>query len=236
MSAAGGGGAVAGDELRAVLLLLGERGIGLKAAAPSGFVGAQCAYNNQVFAIDKPLRVNRGIAAADADRQQLGDFFGDGEETWHGFKRAAAIIGIQTSDDHAFAEIRELGANIHYLIAKELRFVDADNLRARRQLFHDFGCFEHAVRKNAEARMRHDFVGSVAFIDGRLEDLHALARDFRATQAADQLLAFAGKHRADDDFDPAHVAFDNVHGCSLKTAYPFLVLSLQSSATNLNFD
>src|SRR5713226_6879960 len=215
MSAAGGGGAVAGDELRAVLLLLGEGGIGLKAAAASGFVGAQCADNNQIFAIDKPLCVNRGIAAAHADRQQLGDFFGDGEETWHGFKRAAAIIGIQTSDDHAFAEIRELGANIHYLIAKELRFVDADDLRARRQLFHDFGCFEHAVRKNAEARMRHDFVGSVAFVDGRLEDLHALARKFRAAQAADQFLAFAGKHRADDDFDPAHIAFDDVHSSLL---------------------
>src|SRR5712664_2262639 len=227
MSAAGGGGAVAGNELRAVLLLLGERGIGLKAAAASGFVGAQCADNNQVFAIDKPLRVNRGIAAADADRQQLGDFFGAGKETRHGFKRAAAIIGIQTSDDHAFAEIRELGANIHYLIAKEWRFVDADALRARRQLFHYFGGFEHAVLKNAEARMLHDFVGSVAFVDGRLEDLHALARDLRATQAADQLLAFAGKHRADDDFDPAHIAFDDVHGCSLKTGYPFSVLSLQ---------
>src|SRR5713226_6945857 len=228
MSAAGGGGAVAGDELRAVLLLLGERGIGLKAAAASGFVGAQCADNNQVFAIDKPLRVNRGIAAADADRQQLGDFFGDGEETWHGFKRAAAIIGIQTSDDHAFAEIRELGANIHYLIAKELRFVDADNFRARRQLFHDFGGLEHIVRRNAEARMRHDFVGGVAFVDGRLEDLHALARDLRAAQAADQFLALAGKHRADDDFDPAHIAFYDVHGCSLKSSYQYSVLNKET--------
>jgi hypothetical protein len=41
--------------------------------------------------------------------------------------------------------------------------------------------------------------------------LHALARNFGAAQAANQFLAFAGKHRADDDFDPAHVAFDNVH-------------------------
>src|SRR5260370_2029783 len=183
--------------------------------------------NNEVLATDKPLRGKRGIAALPAERQKVCDFVNDGEETWHGFKRAAAIIGIQTSDDHAFAEIRELGANIHYLIAKELRFVDADDLRARRQLFHDFGCFEHAVRRNAEARMRHDFGGSVAFVDGRLEDLHALARELRATQAAAQLLPFAGKNRAHADFDPAHIAFYYVHGCSLKTGYPFSILSLQ---------
>ena len=59
--------------------------------------------------------------------------------------------------------------------------------------------------------MRNNLVGSVAFVDGRLEDLHTLAGDLRAAQAADQLLALAGKHRADDHFDPAHIAFDNVH-------------------------
>src|SRR6267378_3745594 len=115
------GGAVAGDELGAVLFFLGEGGIGLEAAAAAGFVGAHRTDDDQVFAVDEPLRVNRGIAAADADREQLGDFFGDGEEARHGFERAAAIIGVQAGDDDAFAEIRELGANIHYLIAKELR-------------------------------------------------------------------------------------------------------------------
>src|SRR5258708_36262787 len=101
LSAAGG--PVAGDELRAVLLFLREGGIGLEAAAAAGFVGAHCADNNQVFAIDEPLRVNRGIAAAHADRQQLGDFFGDGEDAWHGVKPPAATIGIPTTDAHAFA-------------------------------------------------------------------------------------------------------------------------------------
>jgi hypothetical protein len=31
--------------------------------------------------------VNRGIAAAHADGQQLGDLFGDGQKTRHGFER-----------------------------------------------------------------------------------------------------------------------------------------------------
>src|SRR5229473_4733852 len=148
-SATGGSGAVAGDELRAVLLFLGEGRIGFKAAAAAGFVGAHGADNDQFFAFDKALGVNRGIAAADADGEKFGDFFGDGEEARHGFERAAAIIGIQAGNNDAFAEIGELGANIDYLVAKELRFVDADDFRARRKLFHDFGGFVHVVRRNA---------------------------------------------------------------------------------------
>src|SRR5260370_19685377 len=109
---AGGGGTVAGNELRAVLLFLRESGIGLEAAAAAGFVGAHGANDDQLFAVDKALGVNRGVAAADADREQLGDFFGDGEEARHRFEGAAAIIGVQAGDDDAFAAIRELGANI----------------------------------------------------------------------------------------------------------------------------
>src|SRR2546429_7427361 len=233
MSAAGGG-AVAGDELRAVLLLLRESGIGLEAAAAAGFVGAHCADNNQVFAIDKPLRVNRGIAATDADGKQLGDLFSDRKKARHGFERAAAVIGIQAGDDHAFAEVGQLGADIHHLIAKELRFVDTDNFRARQQLFQDFGGFEDVVRGNAEARMRHDFVGGVAFVDGGFEDLHALARDFRAAQPPDQLFALAGKHRANDDFDPAHIAFDDVHGRSPQNQLS--VFSSQYPVKNFNLE
>src|SRR5216684_4521821 len=59
--------------------------------------------------------------------------------------------------------------------------------------------------------VRGDFVGGVTFVDGWFEDLHALPRDLCAAQTADQLFALAGKHRANDDFDPAHIAFDDVH-------------------------
>src|SRR6266849_3968811 len=88
-----GGSAIAGDELRAVLLFLRESGIGLEAATAAGFVSAHRANNDQLFAFHKALGVNRGIAAAHTDGQQLGDFFGDGEEARHRFEGAAAIIG-----------------------------------------------------------------------------------------------------------------------------------------------
>src|SRR6266478_8704676 len=67
-AAAGRGGAVAGDELRAVLLFLGKGGIGFEAAAAAGFVGAHCADNDELFTFNEPLGVNCGVAAADANR------------------------------------------------------------------------------------------------------------------------------------------------------------------------
>src|SRR5229473_215608 len=228
-AAAGGRRAVAGDELGAVLLFLGEGGVRFEAAAAAGFVGAHCTDDDQLFAFDKPLGVNRGVAAADADGEKLGDFFGDGEKARHGFERAAAVVRVQTGDNDALAEIGELGANIHDFIAKELRLVDADHLGARRQFFHDFGGFENVVRRNAEAGMRHDFVGGVTLVNGGLKDLHALAGDFRAAQAADEFFTLAGKHRADDDFNPAHIAFDDVHSGSLERNYPQSVISNQRS-------
>src|SRR5258708_5043562 len=231
---AGGGGAVAVDELRAVLFFLREGRVGLEASATAGFVCSYRTNDDQLFTFDEALSVDGGIAAADADREQLGDLFGDGKEARHGFERAAAIIGVQASDDHALAEVGQLGADIHHLVAKELRFVDADNFRARRQLFQDFGGFEDVVRGNAEARMRDDFVGGVAFVDGRFEDLHALARDLRAAQPTDQLLALAGKHRGDDDFNPSHIAVDDIQCCSFKTSDQFPVLSIQQRTAIFN--
>src|SRR5229473_384393 len=199
------------DHERDFFFFAGHLGIGLEAAAAAGFVHAGGADDDELFAVEKTLRVHRGIAAAHADGQQLGDFFGDGEKAGHGLEGAAAIIGVEASHDDAFAEISELGADVHDLVAEELRFVDADDFGAWLDLFHDFGGFVDAVGGDAQAGVRDNFVDGIAFVDGGLEDLHALARKFRAAQAADQFFAFAGKHRADDDFDPAHIAFDDVH-------------------------
>lgn len=58
---------ITGNELRAVFFLLREGGIGLEAAAATGFVRATGADDDQLFAFDETLGVHRGIAAADAD-------------------------------------------------------------------------------------------------------------------------------------------------------------------------
>src|SRR4029077_6716053 len=147
----------------------------------------------------------------------------------HRLERTGAGIGIEGSKDDAPAEDCKLGAGRHDFITEELGFVNADNLGARRKLFQDFGSFENGVGGNAEAGMRHDFVGGVAFIDGGLEDLHALAGDLRAAQTADQLFTLAGKHRSDHHFDPAHIAFDDVHDFSLDNSYRFSAASASCS-------
>src|SRR6202790_3091915 len=211
LGGSGAGGAGAGHQGRRVFFFFRERGIGLEAAATARFVHAASADDDQLFAFDHALGVHRGIAAADTNGEQFSDFFGDREQPGHRLERAAAIIGVESGDDDALAEIGELGADVDDFIAEELRFVDADDFGARLDFVHDFGGFGDVVGGNAEAGVGDDLVGGVAFVDGGLEDLHALARNFGAAQAADQLFALAGKHRADHHFDPAHIAFDDVH-------------------------
>src|ERR1700678_4580584 len=62
--------------------------------------------------------------------------------------------------------------------------------------------------------MRHDPALGIALVDHGFEDLDTLPRNLRATQPANQLFALAGKHRPDDDFDPAHVSFHDIHAPS----------------------
>ena len=60
-----------------------------------------------------------------------------------------------------------------------------------------------ALRRNPQLAMGDDVIGRVACINGRLENLDALAGDLRATEAANQLFAFPAEHAPDDDLDPA---------------------------------
>src|SRR5216683_2794596 len=224
------------DQERMVFFFLGLLGIGFEAAAAAGFVHAGGADDDQLFTLEEALGVHRGIAAAHANGEQLSDFFGDGEKAGHRLEGAAAIISVEAGDDDALAEISELGADVHDFVAEELRFVDADDFGARLDFFHDFRGFVDAVGRDPQAGVRDDFVGSVALVDGGLEDLHALARKFRAAQAADQLFAFAGKHRADDDLDPAHIALDNVHRSLLvyNSSVPYIIAQRRPRGTFLN--
>src|SRR2546429_9066238 len=99
--AASRGGAVTGDELRAVGLFHSERGVGLKAAAAAGFISSHSADDDELLAFHQALGVNGGIATANADGQQFGDFFFDSQETGDGVGRAPAIVGGQTGGDEA---------------------------------------------------------------------------------------------------------------------------------------
>src|SRR5713101_3761057 len=98
------------DQERDFFFFAGLLGIGLEAAAAASFVHSRGADDDQLFAVEKALGVHRGIAAAHADGEQLGDFFGDGEKAGHGLEGSAAIIGVEAGDDDALAEVGEMGA------------------------------------------------------------------------------------------------------------------------------
>jgi hypothetical protein len=50
-------------------------------------------------------------------------------------------------------------------------------------------------------------------VDDRLEDLYFLAGNLGAAQSADELLALAAEHAADDDFEPALARLSHyIHG------------------------
>src|SRR5579884_2384207 len=199
------------DQVRTIFLLVCQGRIRLKAAPATRFIRARRAHDDQFLAFHQPLRVHRRIAAAHADGKQFGDLLGDSEQSRHRLKRPPAVIRVQPGDNHALAQIGQLRANVNDFVAQELRFIDPDNLGSRLNLLHDFAGLRHVVGWNPESRVRDDFIHRVALVNGWLEDLHALAGDFRAPKPPNQLLALAGKHRPDHHFDPAHIPFDDVH-------------------------
>ena len=73
------------------------------------------------------------------------------------------------------------------------------------------------LRLDPHLAVRHDVIVGVAGVDRRLEDLDLLAGDLRAAQPADQLLALAAEHAADDDFDPALIGLCGRRPCELST-------------------
>src|SRR5580693_5584896 len=79
--------------------------------------------------------------------------------------------------------------------------------------------------------MRDDAVLGIALVNDGLEDLHTLFGDFGAAQAANQFFALAGKHRSDNDFDPTHIAFDDIHRVSpLVVRLTHTIAQFQASA------
>ncbi len=90
-------------------------------------------------------------------------------------------------------------------LIEELPFVDADDLGVGLDQLEQLTRIVNDRRFHAHLAVRDDVVGRIPGVDARLEDLNALARDSGAAQPANELLALAAEHAADDDFDPALV-------------------------------
>ena len=170
------------------------------------------AEQHAVLAGDEPLRVVGRVPADHADGVGLGDVLGDRQQLRHRLERLAQVILVEPGDDHAHAAIGQRAAHRGQILVEELPFVDADDFGLRLDRVQQLTRSFDGARLDPHLAVRHDVVVGIARVDGRLEDLDFLAGDARAAQTADQLLALAAEHAADDDFNPTLDGLsDNVH-------------------------
>ena len=153
-------------------------------------------------AVDQPLRRRRAAAAAVADRLQLVDELGVGQELRHRPEREPPEVLVEPGRDHPGAVVGELERDADDLFVEELGLVDADHLEAARPLG-ELGHARHRHGPHPDAGVADDVGGVVAVVDPRLEDHRPLAGDLGAPEPADHLLALAAEHRAADDLEPA---------------------------------
>ena len=175
----------------------------IEAGATARLVRALRAEQHAIAARHETLRVVGRIAAHHADRQRLGDVLRDREQLRHRLERLAEIVLVESGHDDAFAAVRQLVDDGRQVLIEELSFVDADDLGVVLDELEQRARARDRARRNPHLAVRDDGVVRVPRVDHRLEDLHPLAGNLRAAQPADQLLALAAEHAADDDFDPA---------------------------------
>src|SRR6266545_1238878 len=193
----------------------------VEAAPAPRLVGA---FRTNQYAIadgDEPLRMVGRVAAHHADRQRLGDVFGDRQQLRHRLEGLPEIILVEAGDDDALALVGDRIDHHGQLGVEELPFVDAYDLGVGLDELEQLARAFHRDRRNPHVAVRDDVVTVVAGVDPRLENLDLLPRDLGAAEAADQLLALAAEHAADDDFDPALIVWmaNNVHVWPQRPSY-----------------
>ena len=121
----------------------------------------------------------------------------------HRAERTAHVVLVQTGRDDADARVSELHAHVDHSLVEELHFVDAHDLHADLDPGQELLARSDGEGLQPPVVARHDVLAREAVVDHRLEDLHTLPGDDRASQPADQLLRFSGEHPTRDDLDPA---------------------------------
>lgn len=182
----------------------------LEAGAAAGLVRLDVADLNLVGAAGNPLAVVRRSATAHADGVHLVDQFGQGQQPWHRAERPAIEVLIQARHDDTHPVIGQFGGEIGQPRVEELGFVDADDLDSQAEAGPQRCRVSHAFGFQLPQVAGDQPVRAVPRIGERLEHLDPLARDRRAPQAANQLLALAGEHAAGDHFDPSGGAIESV--------------------------
>ena len=151
--------------------------------------------------VDEALRRRRGPTTAVADRLQLVDELGVGQEVRHRPERKPPEVLVETGGDDPYATRREVERVRDDGVPEELHLVDPDHVESLRALGHVVcGCDGHGP--HARARVAHDVGRVIAVVDPRLQDDDALSGDLGAAEPADHLLALPAEHRTADDLEP----------------------------------
>lgn len=188
-----------------------RRDAGLEAAATAGFVKSIGSDEDEVGRFDEALGVLCRVATAHADGEGFGDRFGEGEEFRDGRKGAAQIVCVEPGNDHLFTGIGELLDNLNEFGAHEVGLIDAHYLGSPVEFGENFRSVCNDFRFEPRVCVGDNFVGRVALINDRFEDLNPTARDHGTAKAADEFFTFPGEHGATDDFNPAGVIYEKVH-------------------------
>ena len=185
----------------------------VEASAAARLVGPLGAKEHAILAGHEPLGVIGRIAAHHADRQRLGDVFGDREELWHRLERLAQVVLIEPGHDDPLALIRQRVAYRRQSASKNCpSSMPTTSVSGATWL--SSACELCTAADPIRISLCETMWSSpIASVDHRLENLHPLAGNLRAAKPADQLFALAAEHAADDDFDPALVELvsDDVH-------------------------
>src|SRR5262249_36210516 len=155
--------------------------------------------------------VVRKSAATYAYRMHLRNIFGYCEKRGHGTERAPQVILIQTRRNHSQTSVRHLHAHADDSFVEELHFVNAHDLHSEHEMRAEFRRIidDDSIKPPIVARDNSRQIKAI--IDRWFENLRALASNFRAPNAANQLFALAAEHSAGDYFNPSAPGTESIH-------------------------
>ena len=175
-----------------------------EARAAARLVLGGAADEELAFGRDEALRARARRAAARADRVELGDVLGDGQERRHRAEGPAAPVLVEPAAITRMPRSRE-----RLEPRRRCRRRRTAPRRCRRPpcpratRASSSAAVDDRHRVGVEPLVRHDLHLVVAVVDARLEEQHALPGEPRPLDAPQELLGLAAEHRAADDLDPA---------------------------------
>ena len=165
------------------------------------FIQIFCSDDYAFMRIGRSLRSVRRVSAYHAYCQGLCNVFSDREKLRHRLEGLAAIVLVESRNDHALSGIRKLFADVDNIRSEELSFIDADNLRVGGEVEYLIACV-YDGRNERLLAVRNNVARAVAVVDSRFKDHYSLTGNLRAPHPAYQFFRLSAEHASGNNFDP----------------------------------